>query len=138
MTEPAKKKPVVIDDTPTTQSKTGGKIHMSEDVVATIAGMAARDVEGIHALGKSRLLSFGEDPSRGVEAEVGKKEAALDIEVVIEYGCDIKKVAAQMRDRITQQVQMMAGRKVIEVNVDVIDVHLPDSDDSDTKMRRVV
>jgi uncharacterized alkaline shock family protein YloU len=113
---------------------------MSEDVVATIAGMAAREIDGIYALGKGRLISFGDNPGRGVEAEVGKKEAALDLEVVIEYGCDLREVASILREKVSDQVEMMAGRKVVEVNLDVIDVHLPEKDDKMDKeeIRRVV
>lgn len=138
--ETKKKTPVVVDDSPRTDSRPGGRIHMSEDVVATIAGMAARDIDGIYALGKSRLINFGDDPARGVEAEVGKKEAALDLEVVIEYGCDLRAIASELRDSVSKQVETMAGRKVIEVNLDVIDVHLPEKEtnDDEQKMRRVV
>jgi uncharacterized alkaline shock family protein YloU len=127
------KKPVVVEETPRSASRPGGKIHMSEEVVATIAGMAARDIDGIHALGKSRLINFGDSPSRGVEAEVGQKEAALDLEVVIEYGCDLRTIAGQLRDKVSEQVEMMAGRKVVEVNLDVIGVHLPEKDENKSK-----
>jgi uncharacterized alkaline shock family protein YloU len=138
-TDKKTKTPVVVEDSPRTASRPGGRIHMSEDVVATIAGMAARDIDGIYALGKSRLINFGDNPSRGVEAEVGKKEAALDLEVVIDYGCDLRAIAGELRDKVSEQVEMMAGRKVVEVNLDVIDVHLPEKDDEDKKeMRRVV
>jgi uncharacterized alkaline shock family protein YloU len=104
----------------------GGKIQMSQEVVETIAGLAAREIEGIHALGKSRLISFaGGDPKHGISAEVGQKEAAIDLEVIIEYGCDVRAVVRQLRERVGQQVDKMAGRKVVEVNVDVIDIHIP-------------
>jgi uncharacterized alkaline shock family protein YloU len=133
------KQSVVIETTPRSNDKPGGNINMSEDVVATVAGLVAREIDGIHALGRSRMISFGDDPSRGVEAEVGKKEAAVDMEVVIEYGCDLRDMAAKLRERVGAEVEKMAGRKVVEVNIDVIDVHLPGSE-SDTKeeARRVV
>jgi len=103
-----------------------GAINMSEDVVATIAAMAARDIKGIYSLGKSRLIPFGEGTHRGVEAEVGNTEAAVDVDVVIEYGCDINDVAGQLRDKIATEVGKMCNRKVIEVNINVVDVHLPE------------
>ncbi len=111
-----------------------GAITMNEDVVATIAGLAARDIKGIHSLGKSRLVPFGESsPTRGVAAEVGTKQAALDLDVVINYGCDIKKVAQQLREEIVEQVKLMAGRDVIEVNIHVIDIKLPETPSSPAK-----
>ena len=99
------------------QDGVGGRITLNEDVVATIAGLAARAVEGIHALGKSRLIPFGDSPTRGVAAEVGSKQAAFDIDVVIDYGRDIRKVASELRQKISS-----------EVNINVIDIRLPEEE----------
>ena len=128
----------IVEETPRDSSKVAGRIEMSEDVVATIAGIAARGIPGIHALGRSRLIGFGDKPTRGVAAEVGQQEAALDIEVIIEHGCDIRQVADRLRDKVAQSVDRMAGRKVVEVNLDVVDVHVPDKiDDRPSPTRRV-
>jgi uncharacterized alkaline shock family protein YloU len=110
------------------QDGVGGRITLNEDVVATIAGLAARAVEGIHALGKSRLIPFGDSPTRGVAAEVGSKQAAFDIDVVIDYGRDIRKVASELRQKIASEVNKMAGREVVEVNINVIDIRLPEEE----------
>ena len=104
----------------------GGAINLSEDVVAKIAAMAARDIKGIHSLGRSRMINFGDETKRGVEAEVGNTEAAIDVDVIIEYGCDLEAVAEQLRSRIADEVRKMASRNVIEVNINVIDVKLPE------------
>ena len=119
----------IVEETPRGASKVAGRIEMSEEVVATIAGLAARGIPGIHSLGRSRLIGFGDKPTRGVAAEVGQKEAALDIEVIIEHGCDIRQVADELRSAVAQAVDQMAGRKVVEVNLDVVDVHLPGKED---------
>lgn len=116
---------VTIESKEGTQKHVGGEITLSEDVVAKIAGLAARQIDGIHSLGRSRLVQFGDSPTRGIEAEVGKKEAALDLDVIIEYGVDIRQVAQQLRDRIADEVNKMAGRNVVEVNININDVHLP-------------
>lgn len=121
---------VTIENIPQGKGQIGGRIEMTEDVVATIAGLAAREVDGIHSLGKSRFLNIrGDDPTRGVGAEVGSSEAALDLDVTIEYGCDIRKVAAELRSKIADQVDKMAGRKVIEVNISVLGIHFPDDEE---------
>lgn len=104
----------------------GGAINLSEDVVAKIAAMAARDIKGIHSLGRSRMINFGDETKRGVEAEVGNTEAAIDVDVIIEYGCDLEAVANQLRSKIADEVRKMASRNVIEVNINVIDVKLPE------------
>lgn len=104
----------------------GGKLAMSADVVATLAGMAARDIDGVYALGRSRMIQLGnKNPTRGVEAEVGEREAAVDLEMVIEYGANIHEVASSLRQRIADSVYRTAGRKVKEVNINVIDIHMP-------------
>ena len=106
-----------------------GKINMSDDVVATIAGLTARTVPGIHSLGKSKLLPFGaKSPARGVDVEVGRKEVALDLEVVIEHGCDIRNTANELRRRIVEDVNKMTGRQVVEINLDIIGIELPQAE----------
>lgn len=104
----------------------GGRIQIGDEVVATIAGLAARQVPGLFSLGKPRLVSFGNGQRRGVTAEVGKAEAALDLDVVINYDCDLRETAGQLRRLIGDEVDRMAGRKVVEVNINVVDVQLPD------------
>jgi len=115
-----------------------GTIELSDDVVATIAGLACRDIGGVHSLGKSRLINFGDDPSRGVEAEVGNTEAAIDLDVVIEYGADIHAIADELKQRVADEVGKMADRQVIEVNIHVVDVRLPETEtETKTDERRV-
>ena len=104
-----------------------GKITMSEDVVATIAGLAARDVQGIHSLGKWRFMTFGENPTRGVDAELGSRQAAFDIDAVIEYGSDIRDVAERLRAKIASEVNKMTGREVVEVNINIVGLHMQEN-----------
>lgn len=111
----------------------GGHLTMSESVVETIAGLAARQIDGIYSLGKPRFISFGDSPTRGVAAEVGMKEAALDIDVTIEYGCDLRETARLLRELIAREVNRMAGREVVEVNINVHDVHLPEAEEPKSK-----
>jgi uncharacterized alkaline shock family protein YloU len=107
-------------------SGVAGSINLSDDVVATIAGLAARDIEGIHSVGKSRWVPFTSSPTRGVDAEVGNLEAAIDIDIEIEYGCNLQEVASMLRTRIAEEVEKMATRDVVEINVNVVDVRLPE------------
>lgn len=110
------------------EDKPRGKITMSEDVVATIAGLAAREVKGIHSLGKWRLMAFGENPARGVGAEIGNRQAAFDIDAVVEYGSDIRDVAERLKSKIAAEVSKMAGREVVEVNINIVGLHMPDEE----------
>ena len=102
-----------------------GKTYIDDEVVSVIARLAAETVDGVHQLGQSSLRSmFSGGRSRGVEAEGGMKEAAVDVEIVVEFGYPIRTVSKKLRQQIIESVERMAGRSVVEVNVYVIDVHI--------------
>lgn len=114
----------------------GGALTLSEDVVATIAGMAAKEVEGIYSVGKTPWISLGDNPTRGVDVEVGKKQAAFDLDIVVEYGRDIRELSRQLREKTAAEVSKMAGREVVEINLHIVDIKLPD--EVATKRARVI
>lgn len=103
-----------------------GKTYISDEVVSIISRIAAEQVEGVYKIGESSLRGIfsrlGRSP--GIESEVGLKEAAVDVEIVVEYGYPIKLLADELRKAIIQNVEYMTGRKVIEVNIHVIDVYV--------------
>ena len=134
---------VVRDNTPTNPtrhsgdggdqidtSSSRGQTFVQDQVVSIIARIAAEHVEGVHRLGESSLRTlfsrFGR--SHGVDAEVGMKEAAIDVEVVVEFGYPIRDVANGIRAQVIKVVEEMVGRSVLEVNVYVIDIHTPPVD----------
>lgn len=103
--------------------RTRGKTFIADDVVSVIAHKAAEQIEGIYRIGDSNLRSwFGRH--HGVEAEVGMKEAAVDLDVVAEFGYPIRDIAQDLRETVIETVERMTGRRVLEVNVNVVDVHL--------------
>ncbi len=101
-----------------------GLIRISDDVVATIAGLAALDTPGIAAMsggiseGLAKRLS-GKNAQRGVSVEVGQTEAAVDLRVIIQYGSQIQTVCKQLQDNVKEAVENMTGLNVVEVNVKV-------------------
>ncbi|MEV7188633.1 Asp23/Gls24 family envelope stress response protein [Kitasatospora sp. NPDC093102] len=113
-----------------------GHTALAVGVVEKIAGMAAREVVGIHALGSGLARTFGamrdrvpggkSSVGRGIKAEVGEKQTAIDIALVVEYGVVIPELARQVRENIINAVERMTGLEVVEVNIAVNDVHLPD------------
>ncbi|MFE6056250.1 Asp23/Gls24 family envelope stress response protein [Kitasatospora sp. NPDC056446] len=113
-----------------------GRTALAVGVVEKIAGMAAREVSGIHALGSGLARTFGAmrdrvpggkaSVGRGIKAEVGEKQTAIDIALVVEYGVVIPELARQVRENIIDAVERMTGLEVVEVNIAVNDVHLPD------------
>ncbi|AXG82377.1 Asp23/Gls24 family envelope stress response protein [Streptomyces paludis] len=122
---------------------TRGRTTIADGVVEKIAGLAARDVLGVHAMGSGISRTFGavrdrvpgggsgKSVSRGVKAEVGEVQTALDLEIVVDYGVSITEVAAAVRENVVASVERMTGLEVVEVNIAVSDVKLPDEDDDD-------
>ena len=119
-----------------------GRTTIADSVVARIAGMAAREVPGIHSLGAGMSRAFGAvrdhvpgggtNFSRGVKVEVGERQAAVDLDVVVEYGVAILDIAASARAHVISELERTTGLEVVEVNISVVDVHLPEEEDEST------
>ncbi len=103
-----------------------GRTHIVDEVVSVIARIAAEQVEGVYQIGDSSLRGVFSRLGRhgGVDSEVGQTEAAVDIDLVVEYGYPITKVAETLRHQIIKSVEYMTGRHVVEVNINVVDVHI--------------
>ncbi|MFK4071392.1 Asp23/Gls24 family envelope stress response protein [Streptomyces sp. NPDC029674] len=122
-----------------------GRTTIADGVVEKIAGLAARDVEGVHAMGGGLARTFGavrdrvpggsKSVARGVKAEVGEVQTALDLEIVVEYGVSIADVAQDVRENVIAAVERMTGLEVVEVNIAVSDVKLPDEEDDEPQGR---
>ena len=119
-----------------------GKTTIASGVVQKIAGIAARDVPGVHSMGGGVSRAFGAireripggsgtSQSAGVQVEVGEKQAAIDLDIVVEYGAGIVELARAVRRNVIGAVEQMTGLEVIEVNIAVNDIHMP-GDESDS------
>lgn len=110
-----------------------GNIRISDDVVATIAGLAALETPGVAAMsgglseGWAKRLS-GRNVQKGVSVEVGQVEAAIDLRAIIMYGMPIQEVCRQLQMNVREAVQNMTGLNVIEVNVKVEGVAFKDEE----------
>ncbi len=118
-----------------------GKTTIASSVVQKVAGMAAREISGVYALGGGLSRAFGEIRERipgssgasqtsGVTVEVGEKQAAVDIDLIVEYGASIVELAKAVRRNVIGAIERMTGLEVIEVNITVNDIHIA-SDDGD-------
>lgn len=127
------------------QGASRGKTSIADGVVEKIAGMAAREVPGVFALGGglSRTLGAVRDRvpggrlnvTRGVKVEVGERQTALDLDIVVEYGVPIPDVAHDVRENVIAAVERMTGLEVVEVNLAVNDVHLPEDEEEPVESR---
>jgi uncharacterized alkaline shock family protein YloU len=113
-----------------------GVTTIKDTVVSRIAGMAAREVEGVHMGGSASRTTGGilesitgsEAQTRGVSVEVGRTEVAIDLKMGIEYGKNILQTVDEVRRRITDRVQNMTGLKVVECNATITDIVFPDEE----------
>ena len=103
-------------------------INISEEVVATIAGIAASEVNGVASMsggfvgGLSEMLG---KKTKGVKVQVGDKETIIDINLTIEYGARIPDIAWEVQNKVKTQVESMTGLKGVIVNIHVQGVSLP-------------
>jgi uncharacterized alkaline shock family protein YloU len=117
-----------------------GTTVINDAVVAKIAGLALRDVAGIHAVGGGAARAFGAirdaisstDHGQGVSVEVGESQVTVDLSIVAGYPVPLQQVAEDARAAIIEAIETLVGLQVTEVNVTINDVHLPDeADDTD-------
>lgn len=119
-----------------------GRTSIADSVVLKVAGVAAREVNGVHAMGSGGARAFGalkdklpggssQSPSQGVSVEVGERQAAIDIDLVVEYGVSIPDVSQAVRRNVIQRVERMTGLEVTEVNLSVDDVYLGGDDEEE-------
>jgi len=118
-----------------------GKTTVADRVVQKIVGLAAREVPGIYDLGggaartlagiRERIPGSSQASGQGVSVEVGETQAAVDLEVVTEYGMSIADVAKSVRRNVISAVEGMTGLQVTEVNLAVNDIHLPGDEQED-------
>ena len=125
-----------------------GRISVAENVVQKIAGMACREVSGVHRMGTSTGRAFGAlreripgstgpNVAQGVGVEVGETQAAIDLDIVVEYGVSIADLGKSIQRNVKQSVERMTGLEVVEVNVNVDDVYLPTDDQQQDTPARV-
>lgn len=117
-----------------------GRTTIADGVVATIAESAIRETDGVHSVGKGASKALGavtgrvsgsSGKGRTVKVEVGEKQTAVDVDVEVEYGVPIHELADRIRTHVIDAVETMTGLEVVEININVFDVHIPDEDDED-------
>lgn len=105
-----------------------GTIQIAPEVIEVIAGLATIEVSGVAGMsggfagGIAELLGR-KNLSKGVKVEVGQREAAVDVSIIVEYGNRIPEIAAEIQRNVKRSIEMMTGLLVVEVNVHIHDVH---------------
>ncbi len=114
-----------------------GVTTIKDGLVKRLAGMAAGEVEGVHMGGGASRAAGGvlesvtgsQSQTRGVSVEIGQVEAAIDLNMSIEYGKNILQTTGRVREKITERVEGLTGLRVTELNVTINDVIFPEKDE---------
>lgn len=121
-----------------------GRTSIANVVVAKVVAIATREVDGVYDMGtgsarmigavRQRVPGTRTSDTQGVAVEVGERQAAADLDLVVEYGVSIPDVAAAVRANVIGAVERICGLDVTEVNIGIDDVHLP-GQETDTSPR---
>lgn len=118
-----------------------GSTHIADVVVQKIAAIAAGEMNGVHQLGgraarvagtvRERIPGAGPSYGQGVVVQVGERQAAVDLDLVADYGVAIPDLADAVRRNVIVSIERMTGLEVTEVNINVDDVDLPGDRDQE-------
>lgn len=101
-----------------------GSVKIADEVVAIIAGLAATEVPGVAGMSGGLAGGIAEmlgrkNLTRGVKVEVGERQAAVDLFLIVDYGVKIPEVAWRVQENVKKAIESMTGLDVVEVNIHV-------------------
>lgn len=124
-----------------------GKNIISDEVVAQLVEIAAKEVQGIHSIAKQGIgeqiaglpqrLSGKWQSEQGILVEVGEREVAIDLRIIADYGVRVPDLAVALRKNIIDRIESLLGLIVKEVNIQVSGLFFPDSKPKESSARRV-
>ncbi len=117
-----------------------GTIRIANEVVGVIAGLAATEVEGVAGMSGGIAGGIAEmlgrkNLSKGVKVEVGEREAAIDLFIIVEYGVSIPDVALRIQENVKRAIENMTGLVVVEVNIHVQGVTFQPEKEEETRVK---
>ena len=120
---------IMVNNEELIEETKGGKVTFANEVIATIASLAASEVQGIATLNGTAFEGLGEKLGRrsytkGVKVEVGTLEAAVDLAVTVKYGFKIHDVCVEVQNAVKTAIETMTGLKVVEVNINVAGIQI--------------
>jgi uncharacterized alkaline shock family protein YloU len=101
-----------------------GSVKIADEVVAIIAGLAATEVPGVAGMSGGLAGGIAEmlgrkNLTRGVKVEVGERQAAVDLFLIVDFGVKIPEVAWRVQENVKKAIESMTGLDVVEVNIHV-------------------
>lgn len=106
-----------------------GEVHIADEVVAIIAGLAATDVSGVASMGgniTNELVSkLGmKNLSRGVKVTVLENVVTVDLTLNIEFGKNILETSKKVQEKVKSSIENMTGLEVADVNIRIASVDM--------------
>ncbi|NLG85045.1 MAG: Asp23/Gls24 family envelope stress response protein [Firmicutes bacterium] len=118
----------------------GGNIRIANEVGGIIAGLAATEVEGVAGMSGGVVDGIAEllkkkNLAKGVKVEVGERQAAVDLYVILEYGAKVPEVAYKIQENVKRAIESMTGLEVVEVNVHIQGVAIKSEEAEEARVR---
>ena len=120
-------------------NENSGNVKISDEVIATIAQIAANEVDGIIGTGSSfageikQILSKKAPAGKGVKVVTENGEVTVDINVVVEYGAKIPAVSWELQEHVKKNVESMTGLSVRKVNIHVVGIEVKEEETEEIK-----
>ena len=120
-------------------NENSGNVKISDEVIATIAQIAANEVDGIIGTGSSfageikQILSKKAPAGKGVKVVTEIGEVTVDISVVVEYGAKIPAVSWELQENVKKNVESMTGLSVRKVNIHVVGIEVKEEEKEEIK-----
>ncbi|MCR3956723.1 MAG: Asp23/Gls24 family envelope stress response protein [Gudongella sp.] len=116
-----------------------GSIQISNEVIATIAGTAAMEVEGV--VGMSSNLAGGisellgkKNPGKGVKVDIREKEVTVEMHLTLEYGAKLNDVGFKVQEETKKAIETMTDLRVKAVNVHIEGINRTKNDETDSRL----
>ena len=111
-----------------------GTITYSSDVIATIAGLAAVEIEGISGMSGNLVSGITEflgkkDFTKGIKVDIIESDVTVDIYLVVKYGIEIHKAAAKVQENVHKAIESMTSLHPVATNIHVQGIDLGANDE---------
>ena len=105
------------------------KVRIADEVICTIAGIAASEVESLASMRGGFVDGIGgilgmKNHGKGIKVEVKDNEVTVDMSIVVQYGCKIHEAAREIQEKVRQSVEGMTGLAVVAVNISVLGISM--------------
>ena len=113
-----------------TMPEENGSINISEEVIASIAALAVREVEGVFGLSVTQTLDLSnilgkKNLRKVIRVVITDEGVEIACNVIVKMGCAVMTVAKAVQEAITEEVTSMTGTRPLRVNVNVCGVAVP-------------